>query len=111
MIYEFGVSPDNTSFKDSPDIVLKSLAQLTYFGQRAVASSQKIFSSQQWEKLEGSTIMDPWVPPNELLALAYMEDDSISVSNRVYIYRVKSHINIHDYSDSTTTMAKINSMV
>lgn len=26
--------------------------------------------------------MDDWIPPNELLALAYMEDDSISVSSQ-----------------------------
>lgn len=84
MIYEFGVSPDNTSFQDAPDIILKSLAQLTYFGKQAVTSSQQIFSHQQWEKLEGSTIMEPWVAPNELLTLAYMEDDSISVSNQVF---------------------------
>lgn len=81
MIYEFGVSPDNTPFRDAPDIVLKSLAQLTYFGQQAVASSQKIFSGHEWQRLKGSTIMEPWVAPNELLALAYMEDDSISVSS------------------------------
>lgn len=108
VVYEFGVSPDNTAFRDAPDIILKSLAQLTYFGQRAVASSQEIFSSHQWQSLEGSTIMKPWVAPNELLALAYMEDDSISVSSQAFHHQFQGSTDLLDLCDSTMMMARTN---
>lgn len=78
--YDFGVKVPDTSFEDSPDVILKSLVHLSHMGKQAVASSQAVFIDQAYEEVTGSTIMDAWQQPNELLCLAYMEKDNISVS-------------------------------
>lgn len=49
-------------------------------GKQAVESTQKIFQEEGYKAVMGSTVMDPWEQPNEMLALAYMEKDTISVS-------------------------------
>lgn len=77
--YDFGVKIPDTSFEESPDVILKSLTHLTHMGKQAVEVSQAIFIDQAYIEVAGSTIMDGWKQPNELLALAYMEKDMIDV--------------------------------
>lgn len=49
-------------------------------GQRALERSQMIAEREQYTLVDGSTLMEQYKPYNELLALAYRETDSISVS-------------------------------
>ncbi|KAG8167933.1 hypothetical protein KVR01_003622 [Diaporthe batatas] len=78
-LYEFGQKRIGTKpFETAPDVVLKSLAYLKHFGQKALASSQKIASRENYRHTAGSTLHTPQKPFNELLALAYREDDKIS---------------------------------
>lgn len=67
-------------FKDAPEVVLRSLAMLTEIGSRALERSQVLARKEQYTLIEGSTLMENYKPYNELLALAYRETDSISVS-------------------------------
>lgn len=78
--YDFGVKVSDTSFEAAPNVVLKSLVHLSHMGKQAVESTQKIFKEKGYKAVVDSTIMEPWKQPNELLALAYMEKDTISVS-------------------------------
>lgn len=77
--YDFGVKVDDTSFEAAPDVVLKSLVHLSHMGKQAVESTQKIFQDEGYKAISDSTILEPWKQPNELLALAYMEKDTIRV--------------------------------
>ncbi|ROV98770.1 hypothetical protein VMCG_06814 [Cytospora schulzeri] len=77
--YDFGVKPiPSVPFKEAPDIVLMSLAQLTDVGKRALGRSQMLVTREKFTLAEGSTLMEPYKPYNELLALAYRETDAIS---------------------------------
>lgn len=70
---------DDTSFEAAPDVVLKSLVHLSHMGKQAVESTQEIFKEEGYQAIVDSTILEAWKQPNELLALAYMEKDTISV--------------------------------
>lgn len=61
--------------------MLKSLVHLSHMGKQAVESTQKIFQEEGYKAVADSTILEPWKQPNEMLALAYMEKDAISVSD------------------------------
>ncbi|KAJ4386629.1 hypothetical protein N0V93_009527 [Gnomoniopsis smithogilvyi] len=76
--YDFGVKVDDTSFEEAPDVILKSLVHLSHMGKQAVGSTLKVFHQENYKAVLGSTILEPWKQPNELLALAYMEKDTIS---------------------------------
>ncbi|KAJ4419637.1 hypothetical protein N0V82_004832 [Gnomoniopsis sp. IMI 355080] len=76
--YDFGVKVSDTSFEAAPNVVLKSLVHLSHMGKQAVEATQKIFQEEGYKAVVDSTIMEPWKQPNELLALAYMEKDTIS---------------------------------
>ncbi|KUI54213.1 hypothetical protein VP1G_01558 [Cytospora mali] len=76
--YDFGVRPiPSVPFTEAPDVVLKSLAQLTDAGKRALEYSQMIALKEQYNLVDGSTLMNQYEPYNELLALAYRETDAI----------------------------------
>lgn len=65
-------------------MVLKAMAQLTYYGKQAVESSQRTATKDAkdgYASVNGSTMMKPWNPYNEQLILGYMEDDQIIVSS------------------------------
>ncbi|KUI69350.1 hypothetical protein VM1G_04852 [Cytospora mali] len=76
--YDFGVRPiPSVPFTEAPDVVLKSLAQLTDAGKRALDHSQMIALKNKYALVDGSTLMKQYEPYNELLALAYRETDAI----------------------------------
>lgn len=80
-LYEFGQKGIGTKpFETAPDVVLKSLAYLKHFGEKALYSSQNIASREKYRLTAGSTLHMPQKPFNELLALAYGEKNKISVS-------------------------------
>lgn len=79
--YDFGVKPIPTvPFKEAPDAVLMSLAQLTDVGKRALECSQRLWRENKCDLVDGSSLMEKYIPYNELLALGYRETDCISVS-------------------------------
>lgn len=88
---------DDTSFEAAPDVVLKSLVHLSHMGKQAVESTQKIFQGEGYQAVLDSTILEPWKQPNELLALAYMEKDAISVRRCLLDLHFDSHLtdNLH----------------
>lgn len=57
-----------------------SLTHLTDAGKRALERSQSLAREGAYRLVDGSTLMKPYEPYNELLALAYRETDAISVS-------------------------------
>lgn len=61
-------------------MVLQSLVYLKHFGEKALKSSQRIASRENYKTIKGSTLYTPQKPFNELLALAYRETDQIGVS-------------------------------
>lgn len=67
-------------FKNAPDVVLKSLAYLKHFGEKALKSSQVIAARKKYKLTADSTLQKPQKTFNELLALAYRESDKINVS-------------------------------
>lgn len=75
---------EDTPFDDAPGVVLKALVQLSHMGKLAVESSQqtvkKLVETEGYQVSSSSTLFDAWKQPNEVLVLAYMEKDSISVS-------------------------------
>ncbi|KAL1845951.1 hypothetical protein Daus18300_014393 [Diaporthe australafricana] len=78
-LYDFGVrNIDTVPFKNAPVVVLKSLAYLKHFGEKALESSQAIASREDYELAENSTLLKPTQTFNELLALAYRESDKIN---------------------------------
>lgn len=90
--YDFGVKVNDTSFEAAPDVVLKSLVHLSHMGKQAVESTQKIFQEKGHQAISESTILEPWKQPNELLALAYMEKDTIRVCRCLMDLHVNSHL-------------------
>ncbi|KAK7715294.1 hypothetical protein SLS64_003993 [Diaporthe eres] len=79
-LYEFGPKGiDTQPFKNAPDVVLKSLAYLKHFGEKALESSQRIAESEKYQPIAGSTLHMPQKPFNELLALAYRQTDQIGL--------------------------------
>lgn len=80
-LYEFGPKGiDTQPFKNAPDVVLQSLVYLKHFGEKALASSQRIAKRDDYPSVAGSTLHMPQKPFNELLALAYRQTDQIGVS-------------------------------
>lgn len=90
---------DDTSFEAAPDVVLKSLVHLSHMGKKAVESTQQIIREENYETEIDSTIMESWKQPNELLALAYMEKDTISVSRSWCNYLTFRLTFLHQYHD------------
>ncbi|CAN8100564.1 unnamed protein product [Discula destructiva] len=76
--YDFGVKVGDTSFDRAPDVVLKSLVQLSHMGKLAVEGSQELSKGHDYSMPENSTLFDAWQQPNEVLVLAYMEKDMIN---------------------------------
>ncbi|POS81565.1 hypothetical protein DHEL01_v200003 [Diaporthe helianthi] len=77
-LYDFGQKGIGTKpFETAPDVVLKSLAYLKHFGEKALHSSQNIASREKYQLTAGSTLHMPQKPFNELLALAYGETNKI----------------------------------
>lgn len=76
---------DDTSFDAAPDVVLKSLVQLSHMGRLAVQGSQILARNQPGYNMpEDSSLFDEWQQPNEVLVLAYMEKDRINVSIQIH---------------------------
>lgn len=73
----------DTPFDAAPDVVLKALTQLSHMGRQAVEKSQEtvlqIVQNSNHAIPQTSTLLDVWRQPNEVLVLAYMEDDKINV--------------------------------
>ncbi|KAK7737287.1 hypothetical protein SLS53_006590 [Cytospora paraplurivora] len=77
--YDFGQTLiPSPPFEEAPDVVLMSLAYLTDTGKRALERSQSLAREGGYSLVDGSTLMKPYKPYNELLALAYRETDAIS---------------------------------
>ncbi|ROW13697.1 hypothetical protein VPNG_04518 [Cytospora leucostoma] len=77
--YDFGQTLiPSPPFEEAPDVVLMSLAYLTDAGKRALERSQSLAREEDYSLVDGSTLMEPYEPYNELLALAYRETDAIS---------------------------------
>lgn len=105
--YQFGVKVPTKSFAGAPEVVLKAMAQLTYYGKQAVELSQRTVMNNvnnDFASVKGSDIMEPWTPYNEQLILGYMEDDSISVGHIL----LSSRENYADFYLSGTTTGKRN---
>lgn len=63
MPYKYVVSVDSKGFNEAPPVIMKALGRLTWATKQAVCAAG-----------------DEFVPPNELLILAYFQDMSIGVS-------------------------------
>lgn len=63
MPYKYVVSVDSKGFDQAPPDVMRALGRLTWATEQAVTAAG-----------------DDFLPPNELLTLAYFEDMSIGVS-------------------------------
>ncbi|PSR76248.1 hypothetical protein BD289DRAFT_486911 [Coniella lustricola] len=75
--YKFKVDVPNRHFQKAPDVVLKAMAMLTFYGRQAVESTQKIIHQGQYVHVDRSDIMKPWKDYNEELLLGYFENNKI----------------------------------
>lgn len=84
MPYKYVVSVDSKGFDDAPDVVLRALGRLTWATEKAVKGSG-----------------DPFLSPNELLILGYLEDMKIGVC----IVEIRSWSKVNSNTASITTTA------
>lgn len=67
---------ESTGFDEAPDIILKAVQRLSWFGRQAVKNAAAVMETVPAEE---RILPTEFVPFNECLALGYFSDSMISV--------------------------------
>jgi hypothetical protein len=68
-------------FAEAPDVILRALHRLIWAKQVAVDNSNAFISTLDPKNIGAHALVNNTMDFNELLALGYMEDDKINVSD------------------------------